>query len=68
MDQNETFHIPYQYCDFYTDTLSLTDWGPVTHACVGNQTVIGSDNGLSPDRRQTITWTNIVNWALESKR
>ena len=26
--------------------------------CVGNLTIIGSDNGLSPDRRQAIIWTN----------
>ena len=37
---------------------SLTHWGRVTHICVSNQTIIGSDNGLSPGRRQTIIWTN----------
>ena len=37
---------------------SLTHWGRVTHICVGNLTIIGSDNGLSPGRRQAITWTN----------
>ena len=31
----------------------------MTHICVGNLTIIGSDNGLSPSRRQAITWTNI---------
>ena len=36
----------------------LTHWGWVTHKCVGNLTIIGSDNGLSPGRRQAITWTN----------
>ena len=36
----------------------LTHWGRVTHICVGNLTIIGSDNGLSPDRRQAIIWTN----------
>ena len=30
----------------------------MTHICVGNVTIIGSDNGLSPERRQAITWTN----------
>ena len=30
----------------------------MTHICVGNLTIIGSDNGLSPDRRQVIIWTN----------
>ena len=36
----------------------LTHWGRVTHICVGNLAVIGSDNGLSPGRRQAIIWTN----------
>ena len=39
--------------------VTLTHWGRVTHICVGNLTIIGSDNGLSPDRRQAITWTNV---------
>ena len=38
--------------------LDLTHWGRVTHICVGNLTIIGSDNGLSPGRRQSIIWTN----------
>ena len=38
---------------------SLTHWGRVTHICVGNLTIIGSDNGLLPGRRQAITWTNV---------
>ena len=36
----------------------LTHWGRVTHICVGKLTIIGSDKGLSPDRRQAIIWTN----------
>ena len=36
----------------------LTHWGQVTHICVGNLTIIGSDNGLSPGRRQAIIWTS----------
>ena len=36
----------------------LTHSGRVTHICISNQTIIGSDNGLLPDRRQAITWTN----------
>ena len=35
----------------------LTHWGRVTHICVGKLTIIGSDNGLSPGRRQAIVWT-----------
>ena len=45
-----------KYIQFIT---KLTHWGRVTHICVGNLTIIGSDNGLSPDRRQAITWTNV---------
>ena len=30
----------------------------MTHICVGNLTIIGLDNGLSPGRRQTIIRTN----------
>ena len=37
---------------------ALTQWGRVTHICVGNLTTVGSDNGLSPGRRQAIIWTN----------
>ena len=36
----------------------LTHWGRVTHICVVKLTIIGSDNGLSPGRRQAIIWTN----------
>ena len=31
------------------DDISLTHWGRVTHLCVGNLTIISSDNGLSPE-------------------
>ena len=30
----------------------------MTHICVGNLTITVSDNGLSPNRRLAITWTN----------
>ena len=36
----------------------LIHWGRVTHICVGHLTIIGSNNGLSPGRRQAIIWTN----------
>ena len=42
----------------------LTHWGRVTHICVGNLTIVGSDNGLSPGRRQAITWTNVGIWLI----
>ena len=40
------------------DQNDLTHWGPETHICIGNLTIIGSDNGLLPGRRQAIIWTN----------
>ena len=36
----------------------LTHWGRVTHICVNKLTIIGSDNGLSLDRRQAIIRAN----------
>ena len=44
--------------DNFTEDTFLTHWGRVTHICVGNLTIIGSDNGLSPGRLQAIIWTN----------
>ena len=44
---------------YYPEWICLTRWGRVTHIRVGKLTNIGSDNGLSPGRRQTITWTNV---------
>ena len=41
-----------------TTRRQLTHWGRVTHICVGKLTIIGSDNGLLPERRQDIIWTN----------
>ena len=43
-----------------TDTIlqPLTHWGRVTHIWVSELTIIGSDNGLSPSRRQAIIWNN----------
>ena len=40
------------------DMSHLINWGPVMHICVSKLTIIGSDNGLSPDRHQAIIWTN----------
>ena len=36
----------------------ITHWGRVTHICVSDLTIIGSENGLSPGRRQAIIGTN----------
>ena len=43
---------------FASYVTSLTHRGRVTHICVNKLTIIGSDNGLWPGRRQAIIWTN----------
>ena len=44
--------------NYITHNISrLTQWGRVTHICVSKLTTIGSDNGLSPGRRQAIILT-----------
>ena len=37
--------------------MGLTHRGRVTHICVGNLAIIGSDSGFSPSRRQAIIST-----------
>ena len=37
---------------------ALTHWGRVTHICISKLTIIHSDNGLLPERRQNLIWTN----------
>ena len=55
---------PNSYCHLYRyhtcvkSKKMLTHWGRVTHICVSKLTIIGSDNGLSPGRRQAIFRTN----------
>ena len=39
---------------------TLTHWGWVMHICLSKLTIIDSDNGLTPGRRQAIIWTNVV--------
>ena len=58
---NYVFCLVALLCEFNSLRLHL-----VTHICVGNLTIIGSDNGLSPDRRQAIIWINagiLLIWA-----
>ena len=38
----------------------LSHWGRDTHICVSKLTIIVSDNGLSPGRRQAINWNNDI--------
>ena len=42
----------------YISNIISTLWDRVTCICVRKVTIIGSDNGLSPARRQAIIWTN----------
>ena len=41
-----------------TYTKMKRSWGWVKHICINKLIIIGSDNGLSPGRRQAIIWTN----------
>ena len=54
---SRTYLRDYQYW-FKFPHFPLTHWGRVTHICIGKLTILGSDNGLSPGRRQAIIWTN----------
>ena len=65
MNSPDDYHNGCQYDNFITIVMVmiicimvLTQWGRVTHICVGKLTIIASDNGLSPGRRQAIIWTN----------
>ena len=53
-------HWKHNRCKHFCRTLQcmLTHWGRVTHICVSDLTIIGSDNGLSPGRRQAIIRTS----------
>ena len=51
-------HWDYQQSSCFLLILSLPHWDRVTYICVGKLTIIGSDNDLSPERRQAIIWTN----------
>ena len=61
------FHIFSMQSDMFSFLLSsiinrvyLTHWGRAMHICVRNLTIISSDNGLSPGRRQSIAWAGIM--------
>ena len=58
------------FINVYT-SLSLDEsnhWGHVRHICVSKLSITGSDNGLSPGRRQAIIWTNNGILLIESLR
>ena len=54
------FMIPSSYSCWPTwpKLIILTHWGRVTHIFISELTIIGSDNGLPPEWRQAIIWTN----------
>ena len=58
----------FQHCMYASVSCDgLTHWGRVMHVFVNKLTIIGSDNGLSPDRCQGIIWTNagiLLTWTL----
>ena len=47
---------------------AIKTWGRVTHLCVGNLTIIGPDNDLSTDRRQSVIWNTAGILLIESSR
>ena len=47
---------------FILASSNLNHWGLVKNICINNLNTIGSDNGLSPSRRQANIWTNA--WIL----
>ena len=58
--------IPYCGCAITSIDL-LTRWGRMTHISVSKLAIIGSDNGMSPGRRQAIISTNdgiLLTWRL----
>ena len=60
------FHaeIPWRH---YCAGPALTHWGQVTQICVSKHSILGSDNGLSPGRRQASILTNdglLLIWPL----
>ena len=44
--------------DAYWDRVTRIYVSKVTHICVSQLTLFGSDNGLAADRRQAIIWSN----------
>ena len=56
---NWSRHETGQFVSIHLQSYSLNSLRPSdTYKCVGNLTIIGSDNGLSPGRPQAIIWTN----------
>ena len=60
--RNFIHHCTALNCGNMWGVYQITHRGRVTHIWVRNLTIVGSDNGLLPGRRQTIIWTN--GWIL----
>ena len=56
--QNAWLNMQYIDSNAVIPVAPLTHCGRETHICVGKLTIIASNNGLSPSRRQAIIWTN----------
>ena len=61
------YMLPIPYCQYNICLCPgyLTQWGRVMRICVGKLTTIGSNNGLSPGRRQAIICTNAGIFLIE---
>ena len=58
---------PWYWIWWINESLYLTHWGQVMHIFVSKVTIIVSDNGSAPGRRQAIIWTNagiLLIWPL----
>ena len=51
-------HVVVKYSSVGFEVFHYSAGYRVTRTCVSKLTIIGSDNGLSPGRRQAIIWTN----------
>ena len=63
-----TSHHTLMYVIYVKTKPARTCWGRVMHICISKLLIIGSDNGLSPDRHQAIIWPNagiLLIWTLE---
>ena len=58
LKQGPGFNIFMHYPMYWGPHMLLTQGGWMMHICVSKLTIIGSDNGLSPERRQATIWTN----------
>ena len=72
VSQLKTFFTPraLQGAQTFLNKTGVTHCGRVAHICVSKLTIIGSDNGLSPGRRQAIIWTNdgiLCSWPSGTK-